>query len=261
VAVDSMVARDSTVVRASAAARDSVVVGDSVLAGGASSLGGWLTCALAAILLALPSGSAGQDIADIDYAYLSLRGFGLELGYVWPDRVDPTPTYGIRLDLGYAGPGLRVTPSITYWRSRLDQAEISEFEDRIADLVAAQNNGVRPALDLGTISYSDIALAVDAHVVWELPLDLLTFGGLGVSAHVINGDGEVIADTFVDDLLDSVQPGFNLHLGAEYPVTNRMRAYTVGRYEVMPDLRYFHVRIGWQFMTGPNAPGEGRPGG
>jgi hypothetical protein len=26
----------------------------------------------------------------------------------------------------------------------------------------------------------------------------------------------------------------------------------------MPDLRYFQVRVGWQFMFAPNAPGEGR---
>lgn len=217
--------------------------------------------ALAAACLAFPLALAGQDVADIDYEHLSFRGFGLELGYLWPDRVEPTPTYGVRFDLGYAGPGLRVTPSITYWRSDFEAEEIIEFEDRIADLVAEQNGGVRPNLDLGRIRYSDIALALDTHVVWELPLDLLTFGGLGVTAHFIDGDGTVIAGTFVEDLLDSVQPGFNLHLGAEYPVTNSMRAYTVGRYEVMPDLRYFHVRIGWQIMTGPNAPGEGRGDG
>jgi hypothetical protein len=142
--------------------------------------------------------------------------------------------------------------------SRLEGSEILEFEDRVRDLVAAQNSGVRPSLDLGTIEYTDIAITVDAHVVWELPLDLLTFGGLGVSAHVIDGDGAVIAGTFVEDLLDSVDPGFNLHLGTEFPLTNRLRIYGSGRYEVMPDLQYFQVRGGLQFMIGPNAPGEGR---
>lgn len=225
---------------------------------------GRITVAAVAVMaatLALPSGLEGQEIADIDYEHLAFRGFGVELGYVWPDRVEPAPSYGVRLDFGYAGPGLRVTPSITYWRSHLEGEEIAEFEDRMADLVAEQNGGVRPLLDLGTIRYADLAIGVDTHVVWELPLDLLTFGGIGLTAHVIDGDGSVIEGTFVEDLLDSVQPGFNLHLGAEYPVTNRMRVYTSGRYEVTPDLRYFNVRIGWQLMTGPNAPGEGRGDG
>ena len=62
----------------------------------------------------------------------------------------------------------------------------------------------------------------------------------------------------MEDLLDSVEPGFNLHVGTEYPITETMRLYASGRYEVMPDLRYLQVRAGWQFMWGPNAPGEGR---
>lgn len=216
-----------------------------------------LGLAVAALFLG-PAASFGQDIADIDYEYLAFRGFGVELGYLWPDRIESTPSYGVRLDFGYAGPGLRIVPSVTYWSADLRGEEVVEFADRIADLVAAQNEGARPQLDLGTIRYTDIAIGVDAHVVWSLPLHLLTFGGLGVTAHILDGDGDAIDGTFVEDLIDSVEPGFNLHVGAEYPVTNGMRLYTVGRYEVMPDLRYFQVRVGWQIMTGPNAPGEGR---
>ena len=210
------------------------------------------------VAMAMPFSLAAQDIADIDYENLSLRGFGFDFGYLWPTKVDPTVSYAVRFDLGYAGPGLRIVPSITYWQSNMASGEIAEFADRVAELVADQTGDPPPALDFGSIRYTDIAIGVDGHVVWELPLDLLTFGGLGLTAHLINGDGEAINGTFIEDLIDSVQPGFNLHFGAEYPVTNAMRLYAVGRYEVMPDLQYFHVRAGWQIMIGPNAPGEGR---
>lgn len=215
-------------------------------------IGVW-TC----VVLIVPSGLVGQDIADIDYEHLSFRGFGFDWGYMYPDRVEPTPTYAFRFDLGYAGPGLRIVPSISYWKSPIEAAEIDEFAARIKTLVEDQN-GQSITLDLGAIEYSDIAIGIDGHVVWELPLDLLTFGGLGVTAHILNASGAVIDGTFIDDALDSVTAGFNLHMGAEYPVTNSFRVYTVGRYEVMPDLRYFRVQVGWQIMTGPNAPGEGR---
>ncbi len=205
-----------------------------------------------------PRPAAGQDVADIDYEYLAFRGFGLEVGYLWPDRLEPTESFGVRLDMGYAGPGLRVLPSFTYWSTRLERGEVVEFADRIAELVADQTGGPPPELDLGTIRFTDFALGVDAQIVWEVPLDVLTFGGLGFTAHFIDGDGAAIDGTFVESVLDSVEPGFNLHVGAEYPVTERMRLYTVGRYEVMPDHRYFQARVGWQFMTGSNAPGEGR---
>lgn len=199
-----------------------------------------------------------QDVADIDYEYLAFRGFGVDVGYIWPDRLENAPSYGIRFDLGYAGPGLRVLPSVTYWSADLEGDEVVEFERRLADLVQSQTGGARPDLDLGSIDYKDIALGLDAQVVWEVPFDLLTYGGLGLTAHFIDGDGAAIEGTFVEDVIDSVEAGFNLHVGAEYPVTERMRAYTVGRYELMADVRYFQVRVGWQLMTGPNAPGEGR---
>ena len=212
-----------------------------------------------ALALALaPTAASGQDVADIDYEHLSFRGIAPEWGYVWPNRLEETQSYGVRVDMGYMGPGLRITPSVMYFSSRWKQGEVSEFSDRIADLVAEQTGGVPPDLDLGTIEYRDIAIGVDAHVVWEVPFDLMTFGGLGVTAHIIDGDGPAINGTFVEDLLDSVEPGFNLHFGAEYPVTERMRLYTVARYEVMPDLQYLQIRAGWQFMFAPNAPGEGR---
>lgn len=217
--------------------------------------GAWI---LAAMLVIPATSAMAQDIADIDYEHLAFRGVGVELGYLWPDRLEPTESYGVRFDFGYAGPGLRVVPSATYWTSPLESRDIVELADRVAELVSEQTGGPPPALDLGTIDYTDVALGVDIHVVWALPLDLLTFGGFGVAAHVIDGKGEAIEGTFVEDLIDSVEPGFNLHLGGEYPITNTLRFYTSGRYEVMPDLRYFQVRSGFQFMFGPNAPGEGR---
>ena len=222
------------------------------MAHGRSWIGVWACVASIA-----PAGLVGQDIADIDYENLSFRGFGFDWGYMYPDKVEPTPTYSLRLDLGYAGPGLRIVPSVSYWKSPLEAAEIAEFTTRLEALVEDQI-GQPTTLDLGTIEYSDIALGIDGHVVWELPLDLLTFGGLGVTVHILDGDGAVIDGTFIEDSLDSVTAGFNLHLGAEYPVTNTFRLYTVGRYEVMPDLRHFRMQVGWQIMTGPNEPGEGR---
>ena len=76
------------------------------------------------------------------------------------------------------------------------------------------------------------------------------------------GDGTttatVLAQAILREGLKSVSAGFNLHLGMEYPVTDRFRLYGVSKYEVMSDLQFFSVRAGGQIMTGPNAPGEGR---
>jgi hypothetical protein len=201
---------------------------------------------------------AAQDLADLDYTNLAFRGFGFDFGYIWPTRVEPTGAASLRLDMGYAGPGLRILPSVTYWSSPLEGREIRKLEDRIGQLIADQTGGGAPALDLGRIRWHDVAVGVDAHIVWSTLFGFLTYGGLGVTAHVLDGDGSAIAGTFIDDLLDSVTAGLNLHFGVEYPVSRRFRLYSVGKYEVMSDLQYFNVRAGWQIMTGPNAPGEER---
>jgi len=205
--------------------------------------------------LGLPAWVGAQDLADLDYEHLSFRGFGLDAGYLWPTRIEGTYTLGARFDLGYAGPGLRIVPNVTYWSSAFDDTEITDLEDRIEDLIAQQGGGT-VALDLGEVEWRDIAVGVDAHIVWNTFLGFLTYGGLGVTGHFLDGKGAAIDGTFVDDLLDSVTAGFNLHLGAEYLVNDRWRVYGMGKYEVLTDLQYFHLRMGLQVMTGANAPGE-----
>jgi hypothetical protein len=217
---------------------------------------GWGTAACALLLAPFPG--AGQDLADLDYENLGFRGIGIDWGHLWPNRVERAGSVGVRIDMGYAGPGLRIIPTATYWSSPLQGSEIAELEDRIEELITAQSGAPSPTLDLGTVRWRDVAVGVDAHVVWDSLLDLLTYGGIGVTAHVLDGNGDAITGTIIDDLLDSVTAGFNLHLGMEYPVTDRFRIYAVSKYEVMSDLQYFTVRGGMQIMTGPNAPGEGR---
>jgi len=207
-------------------------------------------------------GNAGAQtgLADYDYENLSFRGFSLEFGRIWPNRAEPATTVGTRVDLGYLGPGLRIVPGIAYWSSSMKSAEVRRLERNVDALVVSQ---VDPGpdfggVDLGTIDWSDFIISMDGHFVWSVPLDLLTFAGGGVSLHIMNGDGEAIKGTFVEDLLDSVKPGFNVHGGLEYPLGDGFRLYGEARYELLEDLRYLELRMGGQIMLKGPAPGEGR---
>jgi len=216
-----------------------------------------VTLVLALALFGASPGGA-QEFADFDYENLAFRGVGLEWGYLWPDKVEPTRSYGVRADLGYLGPGLRITPSITYWSSRMTRPEVAQLEDRVGSLIVRQQGPGAPPVALGPIDWSDVALALDAHVVWRVPYGFLTFAGVGASVHFLNGEGEAIADTFVEDLLDSVSAGLGLHVGVEYPVNRNTRFYTTGRLELLEDVRYSTIRAGLQFHWGGPASGEER---
>jgi hypothetical protein len=201
--------------------------------------------------------SAAQSLADYDYANLRFRGLGVEWGYLWPTRVDATQSIGVRADLGYLGPGVRIVPSITYWSSHLKQGEVTKLENRMADFMVAQGQ-LRPTLDLGQISWSDVQLTVDAQGVWRVPYGILSYVGAGVSVHVLRGNGAAIDGTFVQDLLDEVTAGLDAHGGLEYPVADRLRVFGQIRYEILSHLRYSQIRLGAQVMFGKPAPGEER---
>jgi len=222
--------------------------------------GGLRTFLAAAVALAAlfcgAQPARAQDLADFDYENLSFRGVGVEWGYLYPSRVERTQSYTMRFDLGYLGPGLRIVPGVTYWSSPLKDVEVAKLEQSVERLIDEQIDGPAQSIDLGEITWSDVAFAVDAQVVWRVPFGVLTYAGLGGAIHVLNGKGAAIDGTFVEDLLDSVTPGGNLHLGLEYPVAQHLRLQGQGRYEVLGDLQYLELRVGAQVMIGAAHPGE-----
>ena len=199
---------------------------------------------LAMGLLLAVGPAAAQSLEDYDYEDLRFRGVGLDIGYIWPDKVENTEMYSVRLDLGYLGPGVRIIPSISYWSSRLTGDELDQMADRINNLTGGSIQGS----DLGPIEWSDISLSVDGHFVWNTPIDVLTWAGAGLGFHALNGSGQAVDDTFVEDLLDAISAGFALLAGAEVEPVDRLRVYGEGRYTIMNSIHYPSLRAGVQLM-------------
>ena len=217
-----------------------------------------LTAAGVALLL-LPTGAFGQRLEEFDYENLSLRSVGVEGAYIFPSRVEVSRAYGVRMDLGYLGPGLRIAPRLTYWDSPLKRSEVDRLENRLERLIEWElpEGTPVPSVSLGEIAWRDIALSLDGHFVWSVPFGLLGYSGVGIAVHLLNGRGEAIDDTFVEDLLDSWQAGFNLHAGLEYPAHRNLRLHAEGRYEVLGDLQYLAVTLGVHIFFGSPVSGEG----
>ncbi|MBX6363572.1 MAG: hypothetical protein IRZ00_06860 [Gemmatimonadetes bacterium] len=204
-----------------------------------------LGCAILA-----PAAARAQDLADYDYTNLGFRGAGLTYGVIWPAKVQSTPTYGVRLDLGYLGPGVRIAPSITYWSSNFRESELARLADRLNRLPTLEEQGVRlTAADLRPMKWRDLALELDAHYVWTTPVGLLTYLGAGVAVHALNGEGEAIQDTFIEDLLDSFSAGLSAIGGVEYPVSDRFRLFGELRLAGLSDVQYAGLRIGGALMA------------
>jgi len=221
-----------------------------------------IPAAIAAALLAVTTMTASpltaQGLADYDYDQLSFRGIGAFVGGNFPTRVESTTTFGVRADFGYAGPGLRISPHVGYWSSTMQAAEVDELATRVEELLLQQDPPIVAEVDLGAIDWSDLVVGLDAHFVWAVPGDVLTYAGAGFSAHVTNGSGRGIEGTFVEDLIDSFNAGVNVHGGVEYLASDRLRVFAEARYELQADLRYPELRTGFSIYLSEPASGEER---
>jgi opacity protein-like surface antigen len=202
---------------------------------------------LALGLLAAAAPTTAQTLEDYDYEDLRFRGVGFAVGYMWPDKVVDTEVYSLRLDLGYLGPGVRIIPSLSYWSSELTTAELNQMADRINNLTGGSIQGS----DLGPIEWSDIALSLDGHFVWNTPVGLLGYLGAGIGFHALNGQGQAVDDTFVEDLLDAITAGFAAIAGLEFEPIDRLRIYGEGRFTAMNSIQYPSVKAGLQLMFSP----------
>ncbi len=218
-----------------------------------------LTMALLA-LAAAPIPASAQSLADYDYENLSFRGVGLDWGLVWPNKVDVTDAWGLRIDLGFLGPAVRIVPSVTYWSGDMKRSELQRLATTLNRLPALADRGVTitPA-DLGRVEWGDLAFSIDAQGVFTVANTVITYGGVGAGLHALNGSGGSIDDTFVEDLLDTVAAGFAFMAGAEIEPIRYLRVYGEARYSLTSDVRYPQFRVGGMFMFpgGPNAAAAG----
>ena len=198
----------------------------------------------------IPSVAGAQTLEDYDYENLQFRGIGIDVGAVFPVQVESALFLGLRADLGYLGPNLRIVPGISFWSSNLKQTEVDRLGDQIIRVCSRQPATSCPGrLDLGEIRRSDLIINADALYEFETPLIATPYLGGGVGVHLLNGSGESIDDTFIEDLLDAITPGINLIAGLNIPVMSDLRIFGEARYVLVSDVRHGALSVGgvWNF--------------
>ena len=207
---------------------------------------------LAAMALLLAPGLArAQSLEDYDYENLEFRGVGAEVGSIRPSSVESTLALAVRADLGYVGPNVRIVPRASFWSSRLRDEQVSELRETLLGLCRPE--GTDCLAELGEIRVSDLALGVDAHYTFQAGLPAMPYAGAGAALHLLNGRGEVVNGTFVEDLLDAVAPGVDLVGGVELPLGGSLRLFAEARGTLSSDVRYLGIGAGgsWLFPARP----------
>jgi opacity protein-like surface antigen len=206
------------------------------------------SASIAALVLALPATARAQDMADYDYENLVLSGVGAFVSGIYPSRSEPTLGLNVRVDLGLLGPNVRITPGLTFWSTQLRDSEVERMEDRI-EAACDAGGAPCPGVEIGEVDISDLSLDLDAHFLWATDYRVEPYAGAGVSLHLLNGQGDFIDDTFVEELLDAIAPGFNLVGGLEFPIAGNLRVLTEVRGVLTGNVRYISLGAGgaWRF--------------
>jgi hypothetical protein len=203
---------------------------------------------LTALLLAGPLSAQGRPE---DYHPENLRFGGIgAFGYgVLPTRSEATLGVQLRADLGEIAPSLRIAPWIAGWQSDYRRSELDELEDRV-EALCDRGGSPCPGVDLGEVGVRDLSLGVDAQYLWTTSLGVEPYAGAGVALHLVNGSGDLIEDTFVEDILDGIAPGVNAHAGIELPLAGGLRLHGELRGELAGSASWLGAGVGGMWRVG-----------
>lgn len=180
-------------------------------------IGTSLTCLA---LLAAPCAHGQGYLDQFSYEGLRLSGIGVDVGGVLSNSITTEPIGGVRVDLGVIAPRLRVVLGGSYFKGDFKPDRIARFEQRLQEVLV---DCACDSLSIGTISQANIELYFALQYLFPaLGRVVQPYAGAGFSAHIRDGDGAVIKDTFVEDALDTVAAGVDGSAGVEVAVARRL---------------------------------------
>ena len=196
---------------------------------------------LAALWLLIPNVLGAQGLLEqFSYEGLRFTAIGADAGIVVSDALTAEPTVGVRLDLGWFAPKIRLVVGGSYFRGAYNTEEITRFENQLEAVI-----GGGTSIDLGTIKLTSWQAFLDLHYLPAPDSRVRPYGGLGLGIHVRDGDGAAIDDTFVEDALDTIAAGLAAVLGIEVGIAGRVSWTAEARGDLTSELLSASFRTGF----------------
>lgn len=194
---------------------------------------------------------SGQGLEQYDYDNLGPRGATGEIFIVFPSGVKETIGFGAKVDLGFLGPHVRVQGRGAYWTSELKTSEVLDFNQKLEDLVEEQNPGSEVSIDLGVIDRSALLFGGDLHWLPRVTGLVRPYLGVGVELYFLNGSGDAIEGTFVEEGLDLFTAGVSGVAGLEFGLDNDLVFYVDARGSLVSDVRSLAFAVGFGYIVEP----------
>lgn len=160
-----------------------------------------------------------QDLAEYDYEHLGFRALGVDILYANAKDAKATVGFGLRADLGFLGPYVRVVPRFAFWQADIEDAAVARFESNLEDLCVPTGDCT---IELGTLKRNYWVVGLDFQ--WTLAEPAFApYLGVGVDAYVLDDSGDAVKGTFLDAAV--VTAGLSAVGGLEWDVQEHLRLY------------------------------------
>lgn len=200
---------------------------------------------LSLALLALPQTLAAQSFLEqFSYEHLQFTGIGVEGGVLVSDRLTREVTGAVRVDYGWIAPRVRVLLGASYFKADFQEPEVTRFENQLCRILTPTGGCT---IDIGSIEWSDWEADIDLQYVVGMAQRVSGYFGMGVGVHLMNGSGDAIAGTFVEDALDRVDLGINLSLGTQLQLVPSFFLTMDVRGGLATELRTAAARAGFMY--------------
>lgn len=208
---------------------------------------------LAVAVLLVPGPVVAQSFFDeFSYDGLGFAGIGIAVGPTASDRVTTEVSGGLQIDFGMFAPKVRVMFGLNYFKGQLKQSEIDAFQNKLLEVVTDPTGDA--TIDLGQITWANLAATLDLQYLFATGQRYAAHVGVGLGAHIRNGNGPAIDGTFVEDALDTIAASADLSLGFQFAVSSRLHLTTDFRGSLSSELLSASGRAGfmYRFETGSN---------
>ena len=209
--------------------------------------------ALVALLVVLPVAArplaAQQPTNDgLSLDKLQLVSLGAFAGRILPSQIEATNMYGVAANYGEFARNWSILFSVSYWDSRYRDAVVQTFVDslnrRLDDPTA------RARVIPSRISLYDVTFSGEARYVPRYSGELKPYIGVGMAAHVINAEGQLVDGTFVERSLDNIAAGMFISAGISLQVVRHFGIEGGGRADLLSGFRSTQVRAGGAYYFG-----------
>ena len=219
-----------------------------------------LLCAVGVVPVAAAQEPQEPLFSRLNLDKLQLVSLGASIGRIMPSQAVPTGVYALSADYGEFAPSWHIVFGVSYWESRFRDAVVQQFVDSLSRHLSDTTGNVRI---LGSrISLYDVTFNAEARYTPTYSGELKPYIGLGLAAHVVNADGDLINGTFVERSLDAISPGLFVDVGVALKILKHLGIEGGARGDLLSGFRSLQIRGGAAYYFGhvraPRTTGDGK---